>query len=271
MQKVMLSVINNKKARGQAHNSADGPTMESQPGKRALLVEDDRQLSGHILSYLQEINLQTTLCSDGDTALRVALENNFDVILLDIMLPGLNGLDICHAIRQQNPLVPIIMITALDSEAERILGLDQGADDYLVKPFSIRELQARVKAHLRRSEYLVARQANGATDTQQAVMKRGCFELDSTRRTLTVRGNDIELTAREFTLLKYFMEHQDVVLTRSQLLDAVWGYGFDGYQHTVNSHINRLRRKIEHKPESPEHVITVWGVGYKFNPGSGGH
>ena len=264
MQQVILSVVDNKVARKKAPGTAGGPSMEQQSGKRALLVEDDRQLSEHILSYLQEINLQVTHCAEGNTALQVALNNEFDIILLDLMLPGMSGLDICHAIRKHNPIVPIIIITALDTEAERILGLDQGADDYLVKPFSIRELQARVRAHLRRSDHLKAA-SEGQGKSREYELVRGEFSLNATRRELKVRDKKIELTAKEFDLMQYFMENQDLVLSRNQLLDAVWGYGYNGYQHTVNSHINRLRQKIESKPDHPEHVVTVWGVGYKFS------
>jgi DNA-binding response OmpR family regulator len=179
------------------------------------------------------------------------------------MLPGMDGIEVCRRIRERPPYVPIVMLTSRSSETDRVVGLEVGADDYVTKPFSIRELLARVKAIFRRVEQT-------GSDAQAAGrIEAGGLVIDPERRAVTLDGRAVELTAKEFDLLLYFAARPGRVFTRSQLLDAVWGYGHDGYEHTVNSHINRLRAKIEADPARPRYVLTVWGVGYKFAEGGG--
>ena len=174
------------------------------------------------------------------------------------MLPRKGGLEVCKELRQRST-IPVIMLTARGDEVDRILGLEIGADDYLTKPFSIPELIARVKAILRRVENA----AQVATDTRD-VLHIQDLQIDAERRCVSVGAEVVELTAREFDLLWHFARHPGRVFTRAQLLDEVWGYGYNGYEHTVNSHINRLRGKIEHDPSEPRFILTVWGVGYRF-------
>lgn len=185
------------------------------------------------------------------------------VIILDLMLPGINGLEICSKLRAGSFFVPILMLTAKSSEVDRVVGLETGADDYLIKPFSIHELLARVKAIFRRVELLSAAHANQQSGDQPIIC--GGLKIDIEKREVTIFGVRVELTAKEFDLLAQFAAHPGKVYSRKQLLDLVWGYQHDGYEHTVNSHINRLRRKIEPDPGKPEFLLTVWGVGYKFN------
>ncbi len=225
-----------------------------------LLVEDDKQLADMVCQHLRSLPVKVTHCDNGDEACRLALSGDFDLVLLDLMLPGMNGLDICYAVRQRYPLLPIIMVTALDSEADRVMGLSQGSDDYLVKPFSIRELKARVQSQLRRLQAMAV-VANGSESRE---LKSDGLVLDLDARSCHLHDREIELTAREFDLLSHFMRHPGRAFSRGQLLDAVWGYNYEGYEHTVNSHINRLRMKLEANPGKPRFILTVWGLGYKF-------
>ena len=174
------------------------------------------------------------------------------------MLPGIDGLEVCQRVRRQSDYTPILMLTAKSSELDRVLGLEVGADDYLTKPFSIRELVARVKAIFRRVDALAA------PDDEDRAIVVGDLEIDPARRRATLGSRPLQLTAKEFDLLFHFARNPGRVYSRSELLDRVWGYGHGGYEHTVNSHINRLRAKIEEDPAHPRFVLTVWGVGYKF-------
>jgi DNA-binding response OmpR family regulator len=176
------------------------------------------------------------------------------------MLPGLDGMEICRRLRRKPPYVPILMLTAKSSEMDRVVGLEIGADDYVSKPFSIPELLARVKAIFRRVEEL----SEGAREAVPDIIRAGDLVIDPVGRKATLKGRTLDLTAKEFDLLLHFAGNPGKVYTRSQLLDMVWGYGHDGYEHTVNSHINRLRSKIEKDSAHPEYILTVWGVGYKF-------
>ena len=187
------------------------------------------------------------------------LPKRYDLTILDVMLPRLDGLEICPQIRSLPSYTPILMLTAKSSEIDRVLGLEVGADDYLTKPFSVRELLARVKALFRRSEAF----RDKTQDLQKTIRAEGLY-IDVEKRKVTVGGSPRDLTAKEFDLLLQFALHPGRVYTRTQLLDAVWGYGHDGYEHTVNSHINRLRAKIEKDSAKPDFILTVWGVGYKF-------
>jgi len=200
------------------------------------------------------------LAFEGTKGLAKANATTYDLIILDIMLPGMDGLEICRRLRNRGGYMPILMLTSKSSELDRVLGLEMGADDYVTKPFSIRELLARVKAILRRVDEL----KSGQMERLPSSIKVRELSIDFQKRQVTVKGKTIELTAKEFDLLCHFARQPGRVFTRSQLLDSVWGYGHDGYEHTVNSHINRLRAKIEDNPAQPKYVLTVWGVGYKF-------
>jgi DNA-binding response OmpR family regulator len=229
--------------------------------KSIHVIEDDPDLSELLNMHLGDEGYNVTVSNDGKKGLDTSLENQFDLIILDLMLPTLDGLSVCRELRNQPDYVPILMLTAKSSEIDRVLGLEMGADDYLTKPFSIRELIARVKAIFRRSEAMNSFTGN---DNQQKTIQVGDLFIDPERRQVSIKGQSIELTAKEYDLLVYFAQHPGRVYSRVQLLDEVWGYGHDGYEHTVNTHINRLRSKIEDDPANPHYILTVWGVGYKF-------
>ncbi|MDT8384567.1 MAG: response regulator transcription factor [Gammaproteobacteria bacterium] len=233
--------------------------MSKPPMKQFLVVEDNDDIANLVSLHLQDLGAEVQLASDGNVGLSLAQKKRFDLIILDLMLPGIDGLEICRRLRGSDNNTPILMLTARSAELDRIVGLEMGADDYLPKPFSVRELVARAKAILRRVE---TRNAPG-TSTQR--LRAGELSLDQARREVIIAGTPVDLTAREFDLLWHFATHPGQVFTRSQLLDSVWGYGHEGYEHTVNSHINRLRSKIEKDSSSPLYILTVWGVGYKFS------
>ena len=189
-------------------------------------------------------------------------EGNYDLVVLDVMLPGRDGLSVCRELRGGGGYVPILMLTAKSTELDRVLGLELGADDYLTKPFSIPELKARVRALFRRVDALALAAVESSAPTNSVVY--GGLTVDPDRHRVTVDGRKVELTAREFDLLLFFARNPGRVYSRAQLLDRVWGYNHDGYEHTVNTHINRLRSKIEQDAADPRYILTVWGVGYKF-------
>jgi len=227
---------------------------------RILVVEDNKDLARLLEIHLTDLFYEVDLAFDGVGGLARAEDHPYDLIILDIMLPGMDGLELCRRLRSKPAYTPILMLTSRSSELDRVLGLELGADDYVTKPFSIRELLARVKAILRRVEGLQA-------ETADAIKTRIHFKqlsIDPAKREVRLKDQSIEVTAREFDLLLHFARNPGRVYTRSQLLDQVWGYGHDGYEHTVNSHINRLRAKIEDDPAKPRYILTVWGVGYKF-------
>jgi DNA-binding response OmpR family regulator len=228
--------------------------------KKILIIEDNRDLARLLESHLRDLAFQVDLSFDGIAGLARADSDNYDLVILDLMLPGLDGVEICQRLRRKSSYVPILMLTARSSEMDRVVGLEVGADDYVTKPFSIRELLARVKAIFRRVDELM----DGAKEDRPAVIRTGDLVIDPAKRSAHMAGHLIDLTAKEFDLLLHFARNPGKVYTRSQLLDIVWGYGHEGYEHTVNSHINRLRAKIEEDPAHPEYVLTVWGVGYKF-------
>ena len=231
--------------------------------KNILIIEDDPDIANLVRLQMQDLHCQADVVHDGLEGLNTFKEGCYDLIILDIMLPGMDGLDVCKSIRQTESYVPILMLTARSSELDRVLGLELGADDYLSKPFSVLELVARVKALFRRVDAM-QEQHEQQSDEDNPVLEVGPIQINQKARTVTVNGDDIVLTAREFDLLTWFAQHPGQVFTRSQLLDSVWGYGHDGYEHTVNSHINRLRAKIEQNPAKPDYILTAWGVGYKF-------
>ena len=228
--------------------------------KKILIIEDNRDLAHLLESHLRDMAFQVDLSFDGNAGLAKADSDNYDLVILDLMLPGLDGIEICQRLRRKSSYVPILMLTAKSSEMDRVVGLEVGADDYVTKPFSIRELIARVKAIFRRVDELT----DGAKEELPAVIRTGGLVIDPIKRSAHIAGRTVDLTAKEFDLLLHFARNPGKVYTRSQLLDIVWGYGHEGYEHTVNSHINRLRAKIEEDPAHPAFVLTVWGVGYKF-------
>jgi DNA-binding response OmpR family regulator len=239
------------------------PSSGSAPRRRVLVVEDDPDIGRLVTLQLAELACETTLITDGVTALAEAQTGRHDLVILDLMLPRMDGLEICRRLRAKEVHTPILMLTAKSSELDRVLGLELGADDYLTKPFSMLELAARVKAVFRRAEHLqLSAQTQPAAN--ETVISAGRLHIDLQRHEVRVDGARVELTAKEFELLVYFARSPGRVHTRTQLLDQVWGYSHSGYEHTVNSHINRLRNKIERDPADPQHIQTVWGVGYKF-------
>ena len=238
--------------------------------RRALIVEDNREIAALVKLHLRDVQCEADIADDGKRGLELAAGGRYDIVVLDLMLPEMDGLAVCREIRTLPGYVPILMLTAKSTELDRVLGLEMGADDYLAKPFSVRELQARVKALFRRVEAL-SRQA-GAPGTDETI-ERGALRIETGKRRVSIGGREVILTAREFDLIVHFARHPGQVFNRARLLDQVWGYNHEGYEHTVNSHINRLRAKIERDPSKPEYILTVWGVGYKFSdrlgPGDG--
>jgi DNA-binding response OmpR family regulator len=231
--------------------------------RRVLVVEDDPDIGRLVTLQLAELDCESRLITDGVTALAEAEVGRYDLVILDIMLPRMDGLEICRRLRGGERHTPILMLTAKSSEIDRVLGLELGADDYLTKPFSMLELTARVKGVFRRADQIRAAAAAAAAPAQRVIEVDG-LRIDLQRHEVLLGGQPIELTAKEFDLLACFARSPGRVFTRSQLLDQVWGYTHSGYEHTVNSHINRLRNKIERDPANPDYVQTVWGVGYRF-------
>lgn len=230
-----------------------------QTPRTVLIIEDERDLAELVQLQLADLSADCTLAHTGPEGLRLAMAQSWDVILLDLRLPGLDGLDVCRELRAQGNQTPVLMLTSRATELDRVLGLELGADDYLTKPFSALELVARVKALIRRADMRGSPPIAAA-----APVAVGDLWLDPERRTVKVANQSVECTAREFDLLLHFARHPGKVFRRMDLLRDVWGYGHEGYEHTVNSHINRLRAKIENDPSKPQYILTVWGVGYKF-------
>ena len=226
-----------------------------------LIAEDQADIRDLLVLNLRSAGYEVEAVADGVQALARQIERPSDVLILDLMMPGLDGLEVCKALRARGSATPILMLTAKSTELDRVLGLELGADDYLTKPFSLAELLARVKALLRRAERLRAAQDDSRAG---GALRHGELEILATKRQVRWRGQALDLTAREFDLLLYFARHPGHVFSRSQLLNAVWGYTHDGYEHTVTTHINRLRAKLELDPMRPELILTVRGAGYKL-------
>ena len=227
--------------------------------KRILIVEDDVDIADVLSLHLRDERYEVVHSADGDEGLRLLEQGGWDALILDLMLPGVDGLEICRRARAMTRYTPIIITSARSSEVHRILGLELGADDYLAKPFSVLELVARVKALLRRVDAV----ANDLRlDTGR--LEVAGISIDPLAREASVDGRRIELTPREFDLLYWFARHPGKVFSRMDLLNAVWGYQHEGYEHTVNTHINRLRMKVEEDAGEPRRIVTVWGRGYKL-------
>lgn len=247
-----------------ASRSADTPDSRSSgspascPTRRILLVEDDADIAALLMVHLADSGVEVVHINDGFDALASALQERWDMLILDLGLPGIDGVVIARQVRRHDPAMPILMVTARGSEADRVEGLDAGADDYIVKPFSMIELVARVRALFRRVD------ATNRGQGQQ-VLVAGDLVLDANTQTVNVAGSIIELTSREFGLLAEFVSQPGKTFKRSELLENVWGTQYEGYRHTVNTHINRLRAKIEPDPATPTYILTVWGVGYRLD------
>jgi len=236
---------------------------------KALIVEDNDDLAKLIQIHLEDVSFSSDIANDGQSALNQFQVGKYEIILLDVMLPKIDGLEVCRTIRKSDQRVPILMLTARAEEIDRVVGLEVGADDYLTKPFGVAELTARVKALMRRANLSDQQDVNpgihkSGKDTDTSVFVHGNLQLNTVKREVSVHGEKINLTLREFALLQFLLEHPAEVFSREQLLSEVWGYNNGVYQQTVNSHVNRLRAKIETDPSHPAIIETVWGVGYRL-------
>lgn len=225
-----------------------------------LVVEDDENISSAISEYFSRAGYNVKTVGDGLMGVKTALDDPPDAVVLDLMLPKMDGLAVCRELREKINYLPILMLTAKDDVVDKVLGLEMGADDYITKPFSLRELEARIKSVLRRSRTPVA---DGRED--EAPIIRGRLRIDPARREVTIGDRQVDLTPKEFDLLRLFAANPGRVFPRKYLLEKIWDYSYEGYDRTIDSHINRLRAKIEENPENPQMVLTVWGIGYKFS------
>jgi DNA-binding response OmpR family regulator len=242
--------------------SNDSQTSEPAERKISLLVvEDDENISSAISEYFSRAGYTVKTVEDGLMGVKTALEDPPDAVVLDLMLPKMDGLAVCRELREKVNYLPILMLTAKDDVVDKVLGLEMGADDYITKPFSLRELEARIKSVLRRSRH--ASSNDGSKD--EAPIIRGRLRIDPARREVTIGERQVDLTPKEFDLLRLFAANPGRVFPRKYLLEKIWDYSYEGYDRTIDSHINRLRAKIEANPENPQMVLTVWGIGYKFS------
>jgi DNA-binding response OmpR family regulator len=227
---------------------------------KILIIEDDSRISGLLKILVSELSEDVTVINNGWSGLDAVLTNEYSLCIIDIMLPGLNGLEICKKAREKKVISPIILLTSKSEEDDKIVGLDTGADDYITKPFSNKELVSRCKALLRRTS------ANAELEKSQNkdIVIRN-LSISATHKMVTKDNKIVNVTAKEFDLLYLFMENPGRNFSRMDILERVWGENFDGLEHTVNSTINRLRMKIEDDPANPEFLLTVWGIGYRFN------
>jgi len=226
-----------------------------------LIVEDDENISTAISEYFSRAGYNVKTVEDGLSGVKAALDDPPDAVVLDLMLPKMDGLAVCKELREKVSYLPILMLTAKDDVVDKVLGLEMGADDYITKPFSLRELEARIKSVLRR-----ARSASGSDRVRdEAPIVRGNLRIDPAKREVSIGERQVELTPKEFDLLRLFASNPGRVFPRKYLLEKIWDYSYEGYDRTIDSHINRLRAKIEENPENPQMVLTVWGIGYKFS------
>lgn len=228
--------------------------------KKVLVIEDDPNISELIRIHLSDLGFQIQVKNNGKEGFDTANTNAFELIVMDLMLPEMDGISICQRLRALDNYTPILMLTAKSEEIDKIIGLESGADDYLTKPFKIREFIARVKAIMRRQD-----QYKESAQAKAKNMLFGELELDETMRKVILSKKRIELTPKEFDLLLLMAKNPGRSYSRGELLELIWGYDFSGYEHTVNAHINRLRSKIENDPNHPQFILTTWGVGYRFN------
>jgi len=231
--------------------------------KKVLVVEDDPNIVNLLEIHLQDLDCEVDKAMDGKLGLEKGLNNKYDLILLDVMLPYKDGIEICRTLRAKDIQTPILILTARSEEIDKVLGLEMGADDYITKPFSIREFIARVKAIFRRMDLMEsAKETKVVSNTK---LDFGDLKIDTDLRKVTIKSERVELSPKEFELLTLLASNPGKSYDRSKLLNLVWGYDFDGFEHTVNSHINRLRNKIEPDIQKPTYILTTWGVGYRFN------
>lgn len=224
-----------------------------------LLAEDDPEIVNLLKLNFDTAVYDLTIAGNGSAALQKAAAMNFHLIILDIMLPGIDGIEVCKRLREKNITTPVMMLTSRSEEIDKVLALELGADDYVTKPFSIRELMARVKAILRRAE------TNAPTSSEViSEIKAGDIYINREKMKATLKGERLDLTAKEFELLYLLASNRGKTFSRQELLEMIWGYSFAGYEHTVTSHINRLRMKIEPDIQQPLYILTTWGVGYRF-------
>lgn len=227
--------------------------------KHILVIEDDHDIAQMLSLNLRAEGFDVSVAHSGEDGLAQAQRDRPQLLVLDLMLPGIDGLEVCRRLRTGNEYLPIIILSAKSSETQRVLGLELGADDYLTKPFSMAELVARVHAVMRRMDA-----AEELAAARSGVLRHGSLRIDPMSREVHLGEREVALTTKEFDLLAFFARNAGRAFKRSELLDHVWGHAHDGYEHTVNSHINRLRNKIEDDPANPGYILTVWGVGYKF-------
>lgn len=227
--------------------------------KKVLLIEDDIYIKDLLEIHLVDLECQLSMATNGLAGYNIALTEAFDLIILDLMLPDKNGMDVCRDLRANNITTPILMLTARSEEVDKINGLETGADDYLTKPFSVLEFIARVKAIFRRVQLLSQEPNEGQ------IIKHGKLKIDKAKRKVVIEEQRVDLTPKEFDLLYLLASNPGKSYSRDRLLSLIWGYEFEGYEHTVNSHINRLRAKIEPDLNHPNFILTTWGVGYRFN------
>jgi len=228
--------------------------------EKALIIEDDQDIANLISIHLHDLGYEVDKSHNGKDGLLKVLNHSYQIIILDIRLPGMDGFEVCKKIRSGRIQTPILMVTSKSEEIDKIVGLEIGADDYITKPFSIRELMARIKAIVRRSE--IATQTG--SDDEHREIRYDDLYINITLRNVEVYGKRIDLSPKEFDLLVLFASNPGRTYSRVQLLDKIWGYDFEGYEHTVNTHINRLRSKIETDLNNPGFILTTWGVGYRF-------
>jgi DNA-binding response OmpR family regulator len=243
---------------GSREENASPVTGERKP--TLLVVEDDENISTMINLHFSRAGYIVKTAEDGLAGIQAALTDHPDVVVLDLMLPKMDGLAVCRELREKAPYIPILMVTAKDDVVDKVLGLEMGADDYITKPFSLRELEARIKSVLRRVRTGTSK--DGANE--EAPITRGRLRIDPSKREVMVGERLVELTPKEFDLLRLFASNPGRVFPRKYLLEKIWDYSYEGYDRTIDSHINRLRAKIEDNPENPQMVLTVWGIGYKF-------
>ena len=226
-----------------------------------LIVEDDPDIIELLSINLQDMPYSIDQCSNGVDALEKIKQEEYSLVILDLMLPGLDGLEVCRQVRMHQISVPILILTAKSEEIDKVLGLEIGADDYVVKPFGIRELKARIKALLRRAQ----NQENTNDHKEEAIYHFDHMTINVPMRKVLIGEEKIDLSRKEFDLLVLLASHPGISFSRSRLLNEVWGYDFSGFEHTVNTHINRLRSKIEEDMTKPKYILTTWGIGYRFN------
>lgn len=229
--------------------------------KNVLIIEDDIQIIELLTIHLNDLSCKVASVRNGLDGLDTALKGGFDLVILDLMLPGVNGMEICRRLRHSGNATPILILSAKSEEIDKVLGLETGADDYLTKPFSVREFIARVRVIFRRGDD--AKEPHPRSLKTQ--MQYGALQIDVDMRRVTLNSARVDLSPKEFDLLTLLASSPGKSYSRKQLLNLIWGYDFDGYEHTVNSHINRLRGKIETDISNPQYILTTWGIGYRFN------